>query len=175
VQQGPTGRFLINVRQMKKPRTAASKEAPKPAVDAVREAADALFRAARECCHQHDRASRIVEKSALEEELASAHKMCEICDDALRELTAAYEKSTASFAPPNGPDEGWWHTANELWLASKQYLRRHSGCDAATKQLKNHGPQEFAGLQTEYELEASALLALRHAAEAYQRERPIAA
>lgn len=159
---------------MKKPRAAASKEAPKPTIEAVREAADALFRAANECCHQHDRASRIVEKSAVEEELASAHRMCEICDDALRELTAAYEESTASVAP-TGPDEGWWRHANELWLASKQYLRRHSGCDAATKQLKNHGPEQFGELQTEYELEASALLALRHAAEAYQRDRPIAA
>ena len=145
-----------------------------PTVEMVREAADALFRAATECCHQHDRVSRIVGKSNLDEELDEVQKMCETCSDSLRALTTKYETVSAS-VHPTGSDESWWHRANALWQASKEYLRRHNGCDVETRQLKSHGPGRLGALHTEYELEASALLALRQAADAYKRDRPIAA
>lgn len=151
--------------------------APRPSgpqrtpVQEVRDAADALFRAAVECCHQHDRGSRVHAKSAVPEEVEAAQKACEHCDEVLRMLSTAYEQ-TAADVHPTGDDEGWWHRANGLWLASKEYLRRNGGCDAASQEFKEHGPEDLDALHMEYELEASALLALRHAAGAYKQDRP---
>jgi hypothetical protein len=152
----------------------ADADPAKTPVHAAMDAADAMFRAAVECCHQHDRASRVHEKSAVEDEVLAAQKACEECDSVLRMLMDAYEKAAGSLQP-KGKDEGWWHRANGLWLASREYLRRHGGCDASSRELKEHGPERLGELQTEYELEASALLALRHAADAYKRDRPTAA
>lgn len=140
----------------------------------IRDAADALFRAADECCRQHDRASRINAKASLEAEVDATQRACEECDGTLRELVELYEQTAESIVP-SGNDAGWWHSANALWLASREYLRRHGGCDSSTKDLKDHSPGRLNTLHTEYELEASALLALRHAADAYRRLRPSAA
>jgi NADPH-dependent ferric siderophore reductase len=140
----------------------------------VRDAADAMFRAAAECCHQHDRASRIHAKASLEAEVETAQRACEDCDGALQERVEFYE-TTANAIVPTGDDEAWWHCANALWLASREYLRRHGGCDSSTKNLKDHSRERLNALHTEYELEASALLALRQAAEGYKRLRPSAA
>ena len=163
------------VRVMPKTRTATVVEdAPTSPVDAVREAADALFRAASECCHQHDRVARIVTKSAVEEEVRDAQTMCEQCDDSLRSLATSYERISAD-VHPTGRDEGWWRRANALWLASREYLRRNGCCDSANKDMKQHDRDRLGALHKEYELEASALLALRHAADAYKLNRPTAA
>lgn len=148
--------------------------APKSPVHLARDAADALFRAAMECCHQHDRVSRITAKSDVDDELEVVQRVCEDCDKALGAMTQSYE-TVAAEVRPDGDDEKWWRNANALWLASREYLRRHGGCDQATRELKEHGPDQLNVLQTEYELEASALLALRQAAEAYKRVRPAAA
>jgi hypothetical protein len=118
--------------------------------------------------------SRVHEKSAVEEELQAAQQSCEHCDEVLRTLLNAYELASAD-VHPTGADEEWWHRANALWLASREYLRRNLGCDDASKEFKEHGPDRLGALHTEYELEASALLALRHAAEAYKENRPTAA
>lgn len=142
-------------------------------VQEARDCADALFRAASECCHQHDRVSRVHAKSVVEEELKAAQLACEHCDEALRTLVDAYE-TAAAHVRPDGGDEEWWHKANALWLASREYLRRHGGCDEASRTLKEHGPDRLDALHMEYELEASALLALRQMAEAYQKQRPSA-
>lgn len=159
---------------MPKSRTRApAAEKPKSPVETVRDSADALFRAAVECCHQHDRISRVSAKSEIEEEVKDAQRACEVCDETLRDRSEAYEQASAD-VHPTGPDESWWRRANALWLASKDYLRRQHGADASSKQLKDHGPDRLNELQTEYELEASALLALRHAAEAYRVDRPTA-
>lgn len=157
----------------KSPARASAAEKPKSEVDDVRDSADSLFRAAVECCHQHDRISRVSAKSAVEEELQAAHRACVACDETLRGLSEAYEKTSAS-VHPTGADEGWWRRANGLWLASREYLRRNRECDASSKQFKEHGPDRLNELQTEYELEASSLLALRHAADAYRQDRPTA-
>ena len=155
------------------PSTARPSGAQRTPVQAACDAADALFRAALECCHQHDRNSRIHAKSALPEEIEAAQQACEHCDDVLRTLANTYEE-TAAHVRPTGEDEGWWHRANALWLASREYLRRNGGCDAATKELKPHDAGRLGALHLEYELEASALLALRQAAEAYKADRPSA-
>lgn len=157
----------------KKAPQAHTGEAKTP-VQSVRDAADALFRAANECCHQHDRVSRVHAKSELEDELQAAQQSCDHCDEVLQTLAAAYEQ-TAAAVHPTGDDEGWWHRANALWLASNEYLRRNSGNDSEGQQWKDHSSDRLDALHMEYELEASALLALRHAAEAYKKDRPTAA
>ena len=151
----------------------ADPEQPKSPVELVRDCADALFRAAVECCHQADRLSRLSGKSAIDLEQDEASMQCEACNDTLRKLTEAYEKASAE-VKPTGADEQWWHRANALWLASREFNRRHRGCLDASRELKEHGPDRLNALQTEYELEASALLALKHAAEAYRQDRPAA-
>jgi hypothetical protein len=152
---------------------AAHSEPVKSPVELVRDCADALFRAAVECCHQAERLSRLSSKSSVELEQDDAAQQCEACNDTLRKLTEAYEKTSAN-VKPTGADEQWWHRANALWLASREFVRRHRGCDASSRELKQHGPDRLTALQAEYELEASALLALQHAADAYRQDRPAA-
>jgi hypothetical protein len=137
----------------------------------VRARADALYRAAVECCRQHDRSAKLFGSSDPELEHKHADALCAMCDGSLAELSAAYAEGAADFHPDE--DEAWWHKANSLWHASREYERRHAGCDAMSKKLANrHSPDQLASMQMEYELEASALLALRHAAEAYRKTRP---
>ena len=104
----------------------------------------------------------------------AAQKACDHCDETLGALSAAYHEVAAA-VQPKGEDEQWWHRANALWLASREYLRRHSLTDRASRDLKSHDPAQLEKLQTEFELEASALLGLRHAADAYLKDRPTAA
>jgi hypothetical protein len=164
---------MPKARSQKAPKAPRQSGAPKTPVQIAREAADALFRAATECCHQHDRVSRVHAKSDLVDELKGAQHSCDHCDDVLKTLTKAYEEAAADVRPDR--NETWWRNANAMWLASREYLRRHGGAEAANRELKEHGPEQLEAIQTEYELEASALLALRHAAEAYKRDRPTAA
>jgi len=159
---------------MPKTRARNSAEAPTTPVQAVRDCADALSRAAAECCRQHDRVARLHAKSDIDEELKVGSEACDQCHDALRTFASAYER-TAADVHPTGSDEEWWHRANALWLASREYLRRNGGCDQASRALKEHGPDRLDSLHMEYELEASALLALKQAADAYQQNRPAAA
>ncbi|MDB4917810.1 MAG: hypothetical protein JWM95_5454 [Gemmatimonadetes bacterium] len=137
----------------------------------VRNCADALYRSAVECCRQHDRAAK---RSDVEEpELEHKHldAICAMCDGSLAELAEAYSSAAAHVHPDR--DEPWWHKANALWHASREYARRHAGCEALGKTLSaRHSADKLAGMQMEYELEASALLALRHAADAYLKTRP---
>ena len=159
---------------MPKSRTARDSTEQKSPVHVVRDAADAMFRAAAECCHQHDRASRVHAKAAMEEEVVAVQRACLECDEHLDDLSAVYQQTAASIVP-TGDDADWWHRANGLWLASREYLRRSGGCETETKNLKEHSADRLNELHTEYELEASALLALKHAADAYKRARPTAA
>lgn len=157
----------------KKPAAAVLEESKSP-VESARDVADAMYRAATECCRQHDRVSRILAKSDLETELSAVLEQCDSSDEALCQIVAAYEKTAANVRPV-GADEGWWHRANALWLASREYVRRQGSCDASTRQLQTHDRERLGKLHAEYELEASALLALRQAADAYRRDRPSAA
>jgi hypothetical protein len=144
---------------------------PRDPMRTVRAAADALYRAAIECCRQHDRAAK--RSDAEEPELEHKHldAMCAMCDGSLAELSDAYTAAAADLHP--GRDEAWWHKANAMWHASREYARKHAGCDALAKQLSaKRTADKLAAMQMEYELEASALLGLRHAAEAYLKARP---
>lgn len=140
----------------------------------VRARADSLYRAAVECCRQHDRAAKLDRSDDGDEpELEHAHAdaICAMCDGSLAEMAAAYENAAADLHPER--DEAWWHKANGLWHASREYERRHAGCDQLSRKLSGkHSSEQLRAMQMEYELEASALLALRHAAEAYRKTRP---
>ena len=146
----------------------------KTPVQLARDAADSMARAAAECCRQHDRVSRVHGKSDQDAEIAAGQESCDHCDETLASLSEAYHETAAS-VQPKGDDELWWHSANALWLASREYLRRHSFTDRASRDLKSHDQDQLEQLHTEFELEASALLGLRHAAEAYLKARPSAA
>lgn len=138
---------------------------------AVRNSADALYRSAVECCRQHDRAAR--RSSTEEPELEQKHldALCAMCDGSLAEIAEAYSLAAAHVHPAR--DEAWWHKANALWHASREYARRHAGCDDLNKKMSaRRSAEQLAEMQMEYELEASALLALRHAADAYLKTRP---
>ena len=154
--------------------TARTTRELKTPVQLARDAADSMARAAAECCRQHDRVSRVHGKSDLEAELVAAQEACDHCDETLAAMSSAYHEIAAN-VQPKGEDEGWWHRANALWLASREYLRRHSFTDRASRDLKSHDQDQLEKLHTEFELEASALLGLRHAADAYLKDRPTAA
>ncbi len=131
--------------------------------------ADALARAAIESCRQHERLHAVVERGCPDIELTGIAGICEACDRHVMELTTAFERA----APGNGfPDETVRRAANSLWHASREFVRRHHGSDLAAQQLKRHSAQKLTELHTEFELQASALLALRQAVAAYRKVRP---
>ena len=147
--------------------------APSDPMALVRSRADALYRAAVECCRQHDRSARLSSSSPEEPELEHRQldAMCRMCDGSLSEIADEYNSAAASLHPAE--DEAWWHKANALWHASREYARRHAGCDELSRKVSTrHDADRLGAMQLEYELEASALLALRHASEAYRRTRP---
>ena len=144
---------------------------PCSTVEAIRAKADALFRTAHECCRQHDRFARVVRLSAVAAEQRAASDLCALCDETLASAVTAYEQCTAR-EHPDGDDGAWWHKSNSLWHASREYLRRHAGCDRLSRRLAEHSSAKLGELQMEYELEASALLALQQATEAYRKVRP---
>lgn len=152
---------------------ATRKSAVEPVKDpaaSVRTSADALYRSAMECIHQHDRIARLVADEA-DVERKHVEALCQLVDGSLTELAEGYREAVTEAG--GGTDEPWWHKANNLWHASREYARRHAGSDAMAKTVSGkHSPEKLAGMQMEYELEASALLALRHAADAYQKTRP---
>jgi len=140
--------------------------------------ADALFRAACECCRQHERVARLVAQSDDAAEHKAAYAMVDHCDRTLETMAAAYEKASARVRP-DGEDEGWWRKANALWHASREYARRHSESERLAKRANGtngaRGAASLATLNMDYELEASALLALKQALEGYKKVRPHAA
>lgn len=132
--------------------------------------ADVLFRSAAECCRQHRRYARLVEMETGEAEQLAALRLVAASDETLSAFAAAYE---ASCMKVNGErTDDWWHRANNLWHACREYARRHLLSDRASGEFRAHDVTKLASLGVEYELEASALLALQHAVEAYRKLRP---
>ena len=134
--------------------------------------ADALFRCAVECCRQHGRYARLVDLGALDIEQKAAQTAVCAADATLAEMTAAYEKA-ASRTHPEGHE--CWHKANVLWHASREFARRSRSCDIGGRKLgdnDDHSTARLGELALDYDLYASALLALRHATESYKKARP---
>ncbi|MCC6318532.1 MAG: hypothetical protein IT361_12680 [Gemmatimonadaceae bacterium] len=138
-----------------------------PIIAGPRAVADRLYRAAAECVRQRQRYGALVEAGTAEEEQRAALKVASLCDTLLQETIEAYEK-----APINGAskEEEWYRKAITLWQASRDYERRHTATDASTRRVGSASPAELKSLAMEYDLEASALLALQHALSAYRKQ-----
>ncbi len=65
-----------------------------------------------------------------------------------------------------------FRSAAECCRQHRRYARRHSLSDRASGEFRAHNASKLASLGVEYELEASSLLALQHAVEAYRKLRP---
>jgi len=152
-----------------KPAPRASKPSPTP----VRDAADALVRAANESCHQHGRLTRILGHGLDDLELEGVADVVELCDRLLAAATTRYE-STAKDGPGKVPEDVW-HAANALWMASREYSRRNTHNDGIMTRLRKHGAEQFSSINVEFELETSARMALKQAINAYLALRPEAA
>lgn len=137
--------------------------------------ADALFRAATECCRQHERLSRLVKGGALGAEQRAAEAMVAVADEALADMAAAYEAAATRVCAER--DGACWQAANTLWMASREYARRQRIARRAARDLGDgkHSTDRLGELTLDYDLEASALLLLRQATQSYTRVRPQAA
>jgi hypothetical protein len=140
-------------------------------VDLLRAKADGLFRIATECIRQHDRCAHLGTLSCAQSEKRLTQSAARHSIDALATMLESYEKSSAN-VKADGADEAWWRKANAIWMASREFARRHSGTDAASKDLSSPDAGRFGELAVDFELEASALLALRQSTEAYCQVRP---
>lgn len=130
--------------------------------------ADALARAAAESARQHERLHRVMGNGQPELELEGIAAIAEACDAHVRALVAAY----AGAAPGAFGSEDERRAAGSLYIASHDFVRRHEGCNLAERELKKHSAQKLTDLLAEYELQATALLALRQAVVAYRKLRP---
>jgi hypothetical protein len=135
-----------------------------------RDAGDRLYRAASESVRQRERYARLVESAASEEEQQAVLRVACLCDEVLGESMSAYEKVVT--AESAKPESDWSHHANALWHASREYARRHHNCDESSRQLSSRKPDKFRQLALEYDLEASALLALRLSLAEYRKVCP---
>ncbi len=133
-------------------------------------AADTLLRAATECVHQHERIARCLDLACSDAELHQIAQMTMLADGHLDAMTAAYEK--AASAAPEAKETAWWHAANALWHASREYRRRNAGVDHVSRLAGRHTKEKFRELAMEYELERSALMSLKQVAASYRGARP---
>jgi hypothetical protein len=138
--------------------------------DSARSAADRLYRTATECVRQRERYARLVAAGAMELEQRAALRVACLCDVILHESIRAYEKGLAGEGSRSS--DGWRPPANSLWHASREYERRHQDCDESSRQITSRKPHKFKELAVQYDLEASALLALRLALAAYRKVCP---
>jgi hypothetical protein len=134
------------------------------------EKADVLFRSAAECCRQHRRYARLIEMNTGEIEQRAALRLVAASDETL--VAAAMDYETGCVKVNGERNDEWWHKANNLWHACREYARRHSLSDRASGEFRAHDVTKLASLGVEYELEASALLAMQHAVDAYRKLRP---
>jgi hypothetical protein len=132
--------------------------------------ADAMFRIASECCRQHRRYAHLVKIEADEHEQYGAMRVVAACDELLIDAGAEYERACDEDKSARGED--WWRRANALWLAAREYARRHRHTETISRQKSAHDSSKFSQLAVEYDLEASALLAMRQAIDAYRKSRP---
>lgn len=137
--------------------------------NALTAAADALFRSAIEACRQHERVARCSGRGCSESELKEMAELCDLGHRHLAARTASWE--TAAGDGQGKSDDAFWHATNALWHASREYARRHHSCDAMTTKVSRRSTDALGALTLEYELEASALLALRHAVADYRKLR----
>lgn len=139
-------------------------------VRSVRGTADRLYRASAECLRQRERYARLVDAGTGEEEQRAALRVACLCDEVMFEGARVY--GDAVKGATSGRDGEWWHKANALWHACREYERRHQDCEERSKQLSARRAGRLEQLTLQYDLEASALLALRLAVQAYRKACP---
>ena len=151
--------------------TPAKASAPEStqSVSPLTDAADALFRAAIEACRQHERVARCSGRGVSDDELKEMAELCEMGHRHLAARTVAWEQAAA--LGQGKAEDAFWHSANTLWHASREYARRHHSCDALNTKVSRRSTDALGALTLEYELEASALLALSHAVAGYRKLR----
>ena len=149
--------------------SAAGSDSAPAARKEVLPCSDSLARTALETCRQHERLSRLMLLEVSFDELRAAHAMVETIDLALEESVAEFEKKSSR--PGVTGSSELRAAANAMWLAARQYLRRHSMAERASRQI-HRSDDSLGDLHLEYQLEASSLLALRQATSAYQKLRP---
>lgn len=135
--------------------------------------ADSLSRTAAETCRQHERLAHLMKLDVAQPELEAAHALVDTCDLALAECVREFEKICAKV--PASDDADLRQKANAMWLSSREYLRRHSIAEKASRQLTQHSSETLNDLHFEYELVASAILQLKQNTNAYLKLRPEAA
>lgn len=131
---------------------------------------DALARTATETCRQHERLSRLMDLAVAASELEAAYAMVDTIDLALAEAVRDFERYCGNGTGSELADVR--AAANALWLAAREYLRRHSIAEKASRQIAQRDEHTLGDLHFDYELEASALLGLKQAGAAYQKLRP---
>ncbi len=147
----------------------ASKSIPRPSRPSkhpVRDAGDALYRAAVECCHQHERIGALIKSGADDHEFAAAWDMADMAEAQMALRTASYEEIAA--VGRGSESEEWWHAANALWMACREYSRRYAAAGDAASRRKRHTAEDLGEIAMEYELEVSARLAVKQAVKGYQ-------
>ncbi len=149
---------------------ASLSEVPPTPAERLRDIADALYRTACECCRLHARYARLMESGALQGEQDAACQAAEHGDDTLEQMMLAYQAHVSEHGSPG--DSAWWHRANMLLHAAREYTRHRHRCDQSTTQIRRRSSETFAELTLEFELAASAMMALRQALDAYQQVRP---
>ena len=133
-------------------------------------AADNMLRSGSECCRQQARIGRVLDLQCGEEELEAVIEVSVLCVRILAESCERY--AAVGSGARDGLDEATWHAANTLWHASREYSRRHNSCNVKSAQMSRHSANHLGELAVEYELKASAVLALRYAVDEYARLRP---
>ncbi|MCW5827506.1 MAG: hypothetical protein KIT38_13265 [Gemmatimonadaceae bacterium] len=114
-----------------------------------------------ECCHQHERIAALIKLGADDQEFAAAWDMADLAEKQMSLRTASYEEVAA--AGRGGEAEDWWHRANALWMACREYSRRYSASSDAASRRKRHTEKELQEIAVEYELEVSARMAVKQA------------
>lgn len=157
----------------KKPRMkAGSSIRPVEPAAALVDIADTLCNVASASCTVHTKHAELVRRAAPSAEQKHALSSVRSSDEILDEAVDLYEVACLE---DSNHDEVWWHKANMVWRAAKEYLRHVVSSNHLTRGGSEHGRAELVGLSIEYELEASALLHLRHSIESYRAARPGAA
>ncbi|MDA1080155.1 MAG: hypothetical protein O2973_00545 [Gemmatimonadetes bacterium] len=133
-------------------------------------AADALCRSASEAARQHERVAKLNDRGAHHSEMQEATELRELAHRHVKARAQLYELSAAR--GKGEQSDAFWHAANTMWHAARDYGRRHAECDAATAKLTKHSSEKLGALALEYELEASALLGLKNAIAGYRKVRP---
>jgi hypothetical protein len=129
--------------------------------------ADSLARTALECARQHERLAKLVAHRVPRSERRFGERMVELADEALRASVQTFERDCDRHALEDDVRQ----RANTLWMAAREFQRRQRVSDDDSRQFTQHSADHLQVLRTEYELEASALLALRHATREFAKLR----